>query len=167
MDVGLVGGILGGAIGMAGGAIGTYYSIKNTGGPIERAFMIRVSAIAWVVISAFLATRSLGPAVLMRVLSGALVLLTAFGAFGAFAGEAFRCGQWIITDELSVAELKSKCGEPTFKTSEVVEVRGKVGTGSVSRGTSTIEHWTYALASGAHYSVTIVDGELKSIARVK
>jgi hypothetical protein len=34
--------------------VGTYFSIKNTGGPRERAFMIRLSAIAWVTISLFL-----------------------------------------------------------------------------------------------------------------
>lgn len=55
MDVGLVGGIIGGALGVAGGAIGTYFSVKNTSGPSERSFMIRVSAIAWVAITAFLA----------------------------------------------------------------------------------------------------------------
>ncbi len=40
---------------MAGGVVGTYFSIKNTAGPRERSFMIRVSAIAWVAITAFLA----------------------------------------------------------------------------------------------------------------
>ncbi len=33
MDVGLVGGIIGSIMGLAGGALGTYASIKNTGGP--------------------------------------------------------------------------------------------------------------------------------------
>ena len=55
MDVGFVGGIIGGALGVAGGAVGTYFSIKNIGGPSERSFMIRVSVIAWVAITAFLA----------------------------------------------------------------------------------------------------------------
>lgn len=39
---------------MAGGAVGTYYSTKNTLGPRERSFMIKVSAIAWVAVTAFL-----------------------------------------------------------------------------------------------------------------
>ena len=55
MDIGLVGGIVGGVIGAAGGLVGTYFSIKNTAGPRERSFMIRVSAIAWLTIVAFLA----------------------------------------------------------------------------------------------------------------
>jgi hypothetical protein len=35
MDVGTVGGIIGGAIGLAGGAMGTYASIKSTNGARE------------------------------------------------------------------------------------------------------------------------------------
>ncbi len=55
MDAGTMGGIIGGGIGLAGGVVGTYFSIKNTNGSRERAFMIKVSAIAWVVVTAFLA----------------------------------------------------------------------------------------------------------------
>ena len=86
---------------------------------------------------------------------------------GATAGESFRCGQWIITDELTLAELRAKCGEPGSKTAETVQVRGKAATGSVARGTSTTEHWTYVLPSGANYVVTVVDGEIRKIERTK
>ena len=41
-QIGLVGGILGSVLGCAGGAIGTYFSVKNTNGPLERRFMVRV-----------------------------------------------------------------------------------------------------------------------------
>jgi len=54
MDAGMMGGIIGGAVGLAGGAIGTYFSIRNTRGPRERAFMVKASVIAWVVVTAFL-----------------------------------------------------------------------------------------------------------------
>jgi hypothetical protein len=54
VNVGLIGGIIGAALGLAGGAIGTYFSIKNTLGPRERSFMVKVSAIAWMAITAFL-----------------------------------------------------------------------------------------------------------------
>jgi hypothetical protein len=54
MDAGLVGGIIGGTLGLAGGAIGTYASIKNTAGPRERQFMIRTAIAAWVLITLFL-----------------------------------------------------------------------------------------------------------------
>lgn len=54
MNAGLVGAIIGGALGVAGGAIGTYFSIKNTAGPRERSFMIRVSTVGWIAVTAFL-----------------------------------------------------------------------------------------------------------------
>ena len=54
-QIGLIGGLIGGALGVFGGALGTYFSIKNTAGPRERTFMVRVSAAAWLIISAFLA----------------------------------------------------------------------------------------------------------------
>ena len=54
MDVGTVGGIIGGIIGLTGGAIGTYASIKNTEGPRERKFMVRAAIVAWVGITLFL-----------------------------------------------------------------------------------------------------------------
>ena len=97
----------------------------------------------------------------------ALLALALALSASAFAGESFRCGQWIVTDELTVSELVAKCGEPKLKRSEEVEVRAKVGTGSVSRGTTLVEHWTYVLSSGAHYELKIVDGDIQSIARVK
>ena len=48
------GGIFGGIGGLAGGIIGTYFSIKNTNGPRERAFMFKASVIGWVGILSFL-----------------------------------------------------------------------------------------------------------------
>lgn len=53
MDTGLVGGIVGAAIGVLGGLVGTYFSIKNTAGPRERSFMVRVAIVAWIAVSAF------------------------------------------------------------------------------------------------------------------
>jgi hypothetical protein len=54
MDAGLIGAIIGGGIGLLGGVVGTYVSIKNTSGPRERVFMIRVAIVAWILITAFL-----------------------------------------------------------------------------------------------------------------
>lgn len=48
-----IGAIAGGIIGVTGGIIGTYYSIKNTGSPRERAFMIRISILFWIVMIVF------------------------------------------------------------------------------------------------------------------
>lgn len=55
METGLIGGLIGAAIGLLGGALGTYCSIRNTHGPRERAFMVQVSVVAWLVVLAFLA----------------------------------------------------------------------------------------------------------------
>src|SRR5262245_7632232 len=53
MDPGLIGGLVGSVVGLAGGAIGTYVSIRNTVGPRERAFMIRVARVIWIAVTGF------------------------------------------------------------------------------------------------------------------
>ena len=60
--VGWIGGILGALIGVAGGLIGTYYSVRNTRGPRERAFMVRVAVGCWVLVLTFVAALFLTPA---------------------------------------------------------------------------------------------------------
>jgi hypothetical protein len=52
---GFIGGIAGAVIGCLGGMIGTYFSIKNTKGPRERAFMIKFCAATWAALLVFLA----------------------------------------------------------------------------------------------------------------
>ncbi len=54
MNAGWIGGIAGGLIGLIGGIIGTYFSIKNTNGPRERAFMVKASVVSWIAIILFL-----------------------------------------------------------------------------------------------------------------
>jgi hypothetical protein len=54
MHPGLVGGIVGSLVGIAGGVLGTYFSIKNTNGPLERAFMVKCVALAWIAVAIFL-----------------------------------------------------------------------------------------------------------------
>ena len=53
IEPGLIGGIVGGVIGVAGGAFGTFRSIRSSRGPLERAFMIKASVVAWIAISVF------------------------------------------------------------------------------------------------------------------
>jgi hypothetical protein len=53
MDAGVIGGLIGGVLGLLGGAVGTYFSIRNTAGPRERLFMVQVAIVAWIVVSAF------------------------------------------------------------------------------------------------------------------
>ncbi|MGH9369286.1 MAG: hypothetical protein ACRD3M_16625 [Thermoanaerobaculia bacterium] len=61
MHPGTLGAIAGSALGLLGGAIGTYFSIRNTRGPRERAFVVRASGIAWVAVTVFLAALLLLP----------------------------------------------------------------------------------------------------------
>jgi hypothetical protein len=62
MDSGLLGGVIGGSLGLLGGIVGTYFSIKNTSGPDERAFMVRMSIATWVLVTAFVCGLMLLPA---------------------------------------------------------------------------------------------------------
>ncbi len=76
MEWGWIGGITGCVIGLAGGIIGTYFSIKNTRPGRERSFMIKYIAAFW----------AIGIAVL------ALMLLAAFDVLP----EAFYWVAWIM-----------------------------------------------------------------------
>ncbi len=58
---GWIGAIVGSGIGVLGGLIGTYFTIKNTKGPRERAFAIKASIICWVLVIAFVAAMLLIP----------------------------------------------------------------------------------------------------------
>ncbi|MGH8134794.1 MAG: DUF2845 domain-containing protein, partial [Steroidobacteraceae bacterium] len=70
-------------------------------------------------------------------MSSALIALLIFSQ-PVFA-ETFRCGSWIASPDMSVEELLEKCGEPTQKSTEIVDVYGTTvsGGGTVWRGTST------------------------------
>jgi hypothetical protein len=85
----------------------------------------------------------------------------------AVGAETFRCGQWIASPDMSVEELLGKCGAPTTKTVETVDVYGPTtGGGRIKHGTSTIETWTYDRGSQSFAMVvTIVDGRIKSMVR--
>jgi Ca2+/Na+ antiporter len=61
-QIGGWGGILGALIGILGGVIGTYFSIKNTKRPHERAFVVRASIVCWVGVGVFLLGLWLVPA---------------------------------------------------------------------------------------------------------
>jgi hypothetical protein len=101
-----------------------------------------------------------------QILSG--VLIAALIISQPALAENFRCGQWIASREMTVDELLQKCGAPTQKTSETVDVYGPSvsGGGHVKRGTSIIEKWTYDRGSqAAPMVVTIVDGKIKSMER--
>ncbi|MCA9022293.1 MAG: hypothetical protein KDA74_19225 [Planctomycetaceae bacterium] len=52
--IGLIGGVGGTVIGVLGGVVGTWCSIHNTNGPAEKAFMIRIAIVMWMLISLFI-----------------------------------------------------------------------------------------------------------------
>lgn len=81
--------------------------------------------------------------------------------------ERFRCGQSLVSAENTVAELLEKCGAPTSKSVEVIDVYGATAAGGrIKRGTSTVETWTYDRGSQSFpMIVTIVDGKIKSMER--
>ena len=54
LHFGYMGAILGGVIGFAGGAIGTYFSVSNTRSDRERKFMTKVSVAMWISLMVFL-----------------------------------------------------------------------------------------------------------------
>ena len=58
---GWIGPIVGGGIGLLGGVIGTYFTVKNTRGPRERGFAIRASILCWVLVLLFVAGMALIP----------------------------------------------------------------------------------------------------------
>ncbi len=96
-------------------------------------------------------------------LACAAVLLVAQPA----AAETFRCGQWIASRDMSVAELLEKCGEPTTRSVRQEDIFARSAGGGTHRiGTSTIETWTYDRGSQSFAMVvTIVDGKIKSMER--
>lgn len=59
--IGWIGGIGGSILGFLGGVVGTYFSIRNTRGPRERAFMVKAAVVCWLAVTAFLVAMWLTP----------------------------------------------------------------------------------------------------------
>lgn len=100
------------------------------------------------------------------VLAAAALLLPLL----APADESFRCGKWIASKDLSVAELAQKCGEPSRRETVTEDVKARNGnTGlMVKTGETTVETWIYDRGTTAPpMVVTIVDGRIKKIERQK
>jgi hypothetical protein len=89
---------------------------------------------------------------------------------GTAHAETFRCGKWIVSEDLSLAELVARCGEPASRHSRVENVMVRnANTGLMRKaGETTIETWTYLRGSTApDMLVTIVDGRIKTLERGK
>jgi hypothetical protein len=84
----------------------------------------------------------------------------------ANADEPFRCGQRIVTSDLTVDQLTERCGLPTSHQSktEDVLVRNRNNGLMIKVGETTTETWVYERGPQAlTMVVTIVDGKIKSI----
>ena len=79
MDSGMTGGIVGSAIGIAGGLFGAYCSIKSTKGPKEREFVIRATVICFLAVAVFLACLFLLPSPYRFLLWIPYAILLPFG----------------------------------------------------------------------------------------
>jgi len=94
----------------------------------------------------------------------ALVLLLPLAA----SAETFRCGKWIVDEDISREELLHKCGTPTSRDSRIEDVRAPNGYtgGNTKVGETVIETWVYDLGAGkSPMVVTLVDGQVKKIER--
>jgi len=98
------------------------------------------------------------------VLAAALLLPVA-----ASADETFRCGKWIASSAMTVAELTEKCGEPTSRESRTEDVKARNNNFGLMMkvGETTVETWTYERGANPAMVVIIVDGQIKSIDRQK
>jgi len=86
------------------------------------------------------------------------------------SAETFRCGKWIIDEDITREDLLRKCGDPTSRDSRVEDVRApnQYTGGNMKVGETVIETWIYHRGNGASpMVVTIVDGRIKSIERQK
>jgi len=102
---------------------------------------------------------------LALMLSGAALLLPL-----AAGAETFRCGQWLVTAESTLDELTQKCGAPTSRESKTEDIKARNRNNGlmIKTGETTTERWTYDRGTGAApMVVTIVDGRIKSIERLK
>lgn len=77
----------------------------------------------------------------------------------------FRCGSSLVSADVSVAELRKKCGPPSSKDISTHDVHNSYG---VKVGVSTIEVWRYDRGySAPAMVVTIIDGHVQSIDEAK
>ncbi|MBS0376854.1 MAG: DUF2845 domain-containing protein [Proteobacteria bacterium] len=102
----------------------------------------------------------------MRTAAIVCALLCAVPAIGT--AEEFRCGEYLVSADLSVSELLRKCGQPTSKKVSVDDVRAHVGprgeVGTEKVGTTRTEVWRYDRGPRAlAMIVTIVDGTIQKI----
>lgn len=85
------------------------------------------------------------------------------------SGETIRCGSYLVDESASVEELLSKCGEPDQRETKFDDVWARNADGGTRVvGQTKTEYLTYDRGTQqAAIRVTIVDGKIRSIERVK
>jgi hypothetical protein len=97
-----------------------------------------------------------------------LVAMLATLSVSAQADETFRCGQWVISSDLTVEELVKKCGPPTTEESRTEDIKARNHGLLIKNGETTTTTWTFDRGTqAAPMVVTIVDGRIKIIERKK
>jgi Protein of unknown function (DUF2845) len=82
-----------------------------------------------------------------------------------FGDDVFRCGNSLVSPQLTVGELVEKCGKPTSQESSTQDVLNLY---HVKVGVSVTEIWRYDRGSrAAPMIVTIVDGKIQTMERGK
>ena len=95
----------------------------------------------------------------------ALALVMSAGMAGA---ESMRCGNAIVDETSSVADLLAKCGEPLSKEVKTEDVFARNPDTGFNRkiGTKIIERWIYQRSNRAlPMAVTIIDGKISRLER--
>lgn len=96
----------------------------------------------------------------MRSIVLRCVLLAMAPAVGLCDGY-FRCGQSLVSADVSVAELLQKCGNPSTERVSLVDAHNEYG---VKVATVKVETWRYDRGTrAAAMIVTVVDGKIEKI----
>jgi hypothetical protein len=107
----------------------------------------------------------------MKIQAAALVLsATVMFAWTSVRAETMRCGQSLVNEQTSVAELLRKCGEPQEKSSSTEDVLAVNAAGHAYKTGETVtrERWVYRRSPGSlPMAVTIENGVIKRIERVR
>jgi hypothetical protein len=84
---------------------------------------------------------------------------------GVSPADTVRCGNLLVSEQSSIAEIVSRCGAPNSKEASEVQPTIRNKNGSVVRLPPVrTEVWTYKRANGAFpMRVTIVDGKVKTV----
>jgi hypothetical protein len=93
----------------------------------------------------------------LRIVGPLLLLTPTAGLCDGY----FRCGQWLVSSDTTLAELLKKCGEPSSKKVSVQDIVGNYGQ---RLGKTRIETWRYDRGPrAAAMIVKVIDGKVDSI----